>query len=317
MRNTFIATLEELAAQNPRIWLLCGDLGFSVLERFADKFPDRYLNVGVSEQNMAGIAAGLGISGNTVFTYSIGNFPTLRCLEQLRNDVCYHGADVKVVSVGGGYAYGSQGYSHHALEDVAIMSVLPGIEVFVPADPAEVRAVVRYIAESRRPAYLRLSRAGEPVLDPRPIADIRRVRPLRDGTGVTILVSGPIASACLAAADRMVRDGIGVRVVSVPCLKPLDRDGVLAALDGACLVVSVEEHVARGGLNRELAGILAEQPTHPRLLGLAVPETPAGKGCVAGDRDALLAHAGLSSERIEARIRDAWKVLRGMSLWHP
>jgi transketolase len=311
MRNTFIATLEELAARNPRIWLLCGDLGFSVLERFADKFPDRYLNIGVSEQNMAGIAAGLGMSGNTVFTYSIGNFPTLRCLEQLRNDVCYHGADVKVVSVGGGYAYGSQGYSHHALEDVAIMSVLPGIEVFVPADPAEVREVVRYISESRRPAYLRLSRAGEPVLDPQPITDIRRVRPLREGSDVTILVSGPIASACLAAADRLAGDGIAARVVSVPCLKPLDRDGVLAALGGARLLVSVEEHVARGGLNRELAGILAERPAHPRLLALAVPETAAGKGCIAGDREALLAHAGLSPEHIETRIRDAWKACAG------
>src|SRR5262249_4159316 len=114
LRTTFISTLTELAERNPDIWLLCGDLGFSVLEQFATRIPERYVNVGVAEQNMAGIAAGLALSGKTVFIYSIGNFPTFRCLEQLRNDVGYHDADVKVVSVGGGFAYGSQGYTHHA-----------------------------------------------------------------------------------------------------------------------------------------------------------------------------------------------------------
>src|ERR1700752_1722071 len=140
MRTTFIESLSQLAGANPGILLLCGYLGDSVLEPFAAKFPDRYLNMGVAEQNMAGVAAGIALSGKTVFIYSIGNFPTLRCLEQLRNDVCYHGADVKVVAVGAGYAYGSQGYTHHALEDAGIMSMLPGIEVFVPCDPNEVRA---------------------------------------------------------------------------------------------------------------------------------------------------------------------------------
>src|SRR5436305_4783641 len=158
MRSTFIATLLDVAEQNPNVWLLCGDLGYSVLEVFQQRFPERFCNVGVAEQNMAGIASGLAHAGNTVFIYSIGNFPTFRCLEQLRNDVCYHGADVKVVAVGAGFAYGSQGYTHHALEDVAVMSVLPNIEVFVPCDPAEVQAVTRAISVSRKPAYLRPSR---------------------------------------------------------------------------------------------------------------------------------------------------------------
>src|ERR1044071_8113758 len=126
MRTTFIESLSQAASENPDIWLLCGDLGYSVLEPFAARIPERYINDGVAEQNMAGIAAGIALSGKTVFIYSIGNFPTLRCLEQLRNDVCHHGADVKVVSVGGGFAYGNQGYSHHAIEDVAVMSALPG-----------------------------------------------------------------------------------------------------------------------------------------------------------------------------------------------
>lgn len=307
MRTTFIATLEALAEADPRLWLVCGDLGFSVLERFAEKFPGRYLNVGVAEQNMAGIAAGLALSGQVVFTYSIGNFPTLRSLEQLRNDVCYHGADVKVVAVGGGFAYGSQGYSHHALEDVAVMATLPGIEVFVPADPAEVAAIVRYLATSGRPAYLRLSRAGEPVLDPRPIGDVRRLRALRDGGRVLILASGPIASACLVAAERLAATGVEVDVASVPCLKPLDIEGIVARAEGKELVVTVEEHIARGGLHREVAAALIALSRHPPLLGLAVPEAEPGTASVAGDRAALLARAGLSAETITARIGAALK----------
>lgn len=121
MRTAFIETLCELAAADPRIWLLTGDLGFSVLEVFAERFPDRYVNMGVAEQNMTGVAAGLAMSGKIVFTYSIANFPTLRCLEQIRNDVCYHEASVKVVAVGGGLSYGNLGYTHHGIEDLAVM----------------------------------------------------------------------------------------------------------------------------------------------------------------------------------------------------
>ena len=209
MRNNFITTLAEVAAANPKIWLLCGDLGYSVLEPFAARFPDRYVNMGVAEQNMAGVAAGIALSGNTVFIYSIGNFPTLRCLEQIRNDICYHGADVKVVAVGAGYAYGSQGYTHHALEDVAIMSALPGMEVFVPCDPAEARIATQTIATSGRPSYLRLSRSGEPELAANRQKDLRRPALLRSGRDVVILASGPIASACLVADDLLTTDEIG------------------------------------------------------------------------------------------------------------
>src|SRR6201996_9329887 len=158
MRNTFVATLMQVAEQNPNVWLLCGDLGYSVLEPFAAKFPDRYVNVGVAEQNMAGMAAGIALSGKTVFIYSIGNFPTLRCLEQLRNDVCYHGADVKVVAVGAGYAYGNQGYTHHALEDLAILRALPEMAVVAPSDPWQAYELPRQLHARGGPSYLRLDK---------------------------------------------------------------------------------------------------------------------------------------------------------------
>jgi transketolase len=307
VRNTFLATLREIAANDHNVWLLCGDLGFSVLEPFRQQFPDRFVNVGVAEQNMAGIAAGLALSGKTVFIYSIGNFPTIRCLEQIRNDVCYHSADVKVVSLGGGYVYGSQGYTHHAIEDIAIMTALPGMEVLVPCDPIEVRVATRAIARSGSPAYLRLSRAGEPALHSIEPADLSRPICLRPGSDVVILASGPIASSCIAAAEILAVDFGQIGVASVPRLKPFDERQVSEIAAGAKLIVTVEEQIARGGLHAAVIGALADKRMGVPVLGLAIPE-PAGKISVAGDREALLAHVGLSVDGIVTWIRTA---LRG------
>ena len=133
------------------ICLLTGDLGFSVVEKYMEELPDQFVNAGVAEQNMTGVAAGMALSGHVVFTYSIANFPTLRCLEHIRNDVCYHGADVKVVSIGGGFAYGSLGTTHHATEDIGVMRMLPNMRVVAPGDPVETRAATRAIVESAGP----------------------------------------------------------------------------------------------------------------------------------------------------------------------
>jgi len=309
MRNNFIATLMNLAAENQKIWLLCGDLGYSVLEPFAKKFPDRFLNIGVAEQNMAGVAAGIALEGNTVFIYSIGNFPTFRCLEQIRNDICYHGADVKVVAVGAGYAYGSQGYTHHALEDVAIMSALPGMEVFVPCDPVETRVATRLIAASGRPSYLRLSRAGEPVLNPVEPPDLRQPRALRAGTDVVILASGPIVSACIVAAEELALEGTDAGVVSVTCVKPFDETFLRNDVSDARLLVTVEEHILRGGVYAAVSQSVAKFNRHPPVLGLGIPE-PAGKISLAGDRETLLNAIGLSATGIADKIRKALQEMR-------
>ncbi|MET4519816.1 transketolase C-terminal domain-containing protein [Bradyrhizobium sp. I1.7.5] len=303
MRTTFIESLSQVASENPDIWLLCGDLGYSVLEPFAAKFPERYLNVGVAEQNMAGVAAGIALSGKTVFIYSIGNFPTLRCLEQLRNDVCYHGADVKVVAVGAGFAYGSQGYTHHALEDVGVMSMLPGIEVFVPCDPMEVRAATRLIAGSGKPSYLRLSRQGEPNLGAA-VTDLRRPRILREGRDVVILASGPVASRALEAAGELAGRGRDVGVVSVSCLKPLDEATIRDAVRDASLIATLEEHILRGGLFSVVAGALAGDAKRPPVTGIGISEQD-GKTSNAGSREALLEAAGLSVQAIVARIEQS------------
>ncbi len=164
MRTAFIDELCEITEKDGRVWLLTGDLGFSVLGRFYNRFPERYVNVGVAEQDMTGIAAGLALSGKIVFTYSIANFPTLRCVEQIRNDVCYHEANVKIVAVGGGLVYGAQGVTHHGTEDLAIMRALPNMTVVAPGDPAEAALATRAVVERPGPCYLRLGRAGEPTV---------------------------------------------------------------------------------------------------------------------------------------------------------
>lgn len=162
MRNAFIQELVTLARQHPQIALIVGDLGYSVVEPFADEFPDRFINAGVAEQNMTGLAAGMASEGYHVFTYSIANFPTFRCAEQIRNDIDYHKLPVTVVSVGGGLAYGALGYSHHAVQDYALMRTLPNMLIAAPGDPMEVRACMRYLAKNPGPSYLRLGKAGEP-----------------------------------------------------------------------------------------------------------------------------------------------------------
>lgn len=162
MRNAFIEELVSLAATHHNIALVVGDLGYSVVEPFANRFPDRFINAGVAEQNMTGLAAGMASEGYHVFTYSIANFPTFRCAEQIRNDVDYHGLSVTVVAVGGGLAYGALGYSHHAVQDYALMRGMPNMLIAAPGDPMEVRACMRYLVTHPQPSYLRLGKAGEP-----------------------------------------------------------------------------------------------------------------------------------------------------------
>ena len=166
MRNAFIQELVLLARQHNNIALVVGDLGYSVVEPFADQFPDRFINAGVAEQNMTGLAAGMASEGYHVFTYSIANFPTFRCAEQIRNDVDYHKLGVTIVAVGGGLSYGALGYSHHAVQDYALMRSMPNMLIAAPGDPMEVRACLRYLVNNPQPSYLRLGKAGEPSLHP-------------------------------------------------------------------------------------------------------------------------------------------------------
>lgn len=274
MRNAFIRSLIELARRNPRIFLLVGDLGYSVVEPFQNEFPDRFLNVGVAEQNLTGIAAGLALSGNIVFTYSIANFPTLRCLEQIRNDLCYHRANVKIVAVGSGVGYGPSGVTHHGTEDVAVLRALPGMALFSPADPVETALATRGAAEWPGPCYLRLGKSGEPAIHQEP-PEFRIGWPiqLRNGRDVVILATGPVARNALLAAEKLEKTGIAAGMYSVHTIKPLKEEFLLELSRQTPLLVTVEEHSATGGLGSAVAEILAEMSgTRPTLKRLALPD---------------------------------------------
>ena len=259
MRTAFIRTLYDVAEKNERVHLVVGDLGYSVVEPFAKRFPTRYLNVGVAEQNMTGIAAGLALCGKVVFTYSIANFPTLRCLEQIRNDVCYHNADVKIVSVGGGCTYGTLGVSHYGSEDLAILRSLPQMMVVAPGDPIEAKLATAAIAKQPGPCYLRLGKAGEPrVHDPEVEFRLGKAITVREGSDITLITTGGMLCSAVEVTEQLERDGVQARLLSMHTIKPLDTEAVLAAAQETSAIVTIEEHSVIGGLGGAVAEILAE-----------------------------------------------------------
>lgn len=308
MRTSFIKTLELLAAKDPQINLIVGDLGFSVVDDFAKRFPNQFLNAGVAEQNMTGLAVGMALSGKIVFTYSIANFPTLRCLEQIRNDACYHAANVKIVSVGGGLAYGALGSSHQATEDLAIMRALPGISVVAPGDPLEAEHAVRAVARLHGPCYLRLGKAGEPAVHSGPIDfHLGKALTLRVGQDLTIITTGAMLHSCAKAADELKSSGVSVRLLSMHTIKPLDRDAVLAAAAETTAILSVEEHSILGGLGGAIAEVLAQSAPCPvpfRILGLD------GFCRVVGSQEHLRAACGLSVSDIIRASHSLLKVVK-------
>ena len=202
MRDTFVRTLVELAKEDKNIELLTGDLGFGVLQPFWEKCPDQFTNAGIAEQNMTSVAAGMALTGKNVFTYSIGNFPTLRCIEQIRNDCAYHNANVKIVCIGGGFVYGSLGMSHQATEDLAILRALPNVVVLAPADLIEAEECTKALAKYKGTAYLRLGRGGEKrIHDKIENFQIGKAIKVCDGAKIAIFSTGAIFEEVTVAKD--------------------------------------------------------------------------------------------------------------------
>ena len=266
MRDTFVRALTELADADPSIFLITGDLGFGVLTDFARAFPRQYLNIGVAEQNMTGVATGMALEGRTVFTYSIGNFPTLRCLEQIRNDACYHEANVKIVSVGCGMSYGPLGISHHATEDIAILRALPNITVLSPCDLWEADQATRAVASRSGPALLRLDKSAAPEsVRPGESFQLGKARAIREGRDVTLVATGGILGEAMAAAHLLRLQAIHCRILSMHTLKPLDIEALCAAATETDGIVTVEEHTVEGGLGGAVAENLLEAGVIPRF----------------------------------------------------
>ena len=253
MRDEFVDELTLLAKKDPSIILITGDLGFGVLTNFSEKFPDQFINAGVSEQNMTALACGFALEGRKVYTYSIGNFATLRCLEQIRNDVCYHNCDVTVVSVGGGFSYGQLGVSHFATEDLAILRAVPNIAVVAPSDPWETRILVRQLSKYRGPKYLRLDKGNGKSPEDADAVIFGKPRFVRRGSDITLISIGAILSEVLIAAAQLETKDIKCDVITLNSLKPMDFRPVLDSIERSKRVICVEEHTKIGGLSSAVA----------------------------------------------------------------
>jgi len=252
--------------------LLVGDLGFGVVDAFARELPEQFLNVGVAEQNMIGVAAGLASGGFKVFVYSIANFPTFRCLEQIRNDVCFHHLDVTIVSVGAGVSYGALGYTHHAVEDISVMRSLPGIRILSPADPIEARIAVQEVLSKRGPSYIRLGKNGEPVLHSlHALKGLGEPITLREGKDIMIVATGSIVAECLVAAELLEAQGVAVEVVSCPTIKPLSQNWL--SMLSAKRILTVEEHTLAGGFGSAILEGLNEMGSEVRLRRVGMRES--------------------------------------------
>lgn len=259
MRDTFVRTLIELAKEDKNIELVTGDLGFGVLKPFWEQCPDQFTNAGIAEQNMTTVAAGMALEGKTVFTYSIGNFPTLRCLEQIRNDCAYHNANVKIVCIGGGFVYGALGMSHQATEDLAIMRALPGVVVMAPGDLVEAEECTKAIATYEGTCYLRLGRGGEKrIHDKIENFEIGKALKVCDGERVAILSTGAIFEEVQEAKGVLEKEGIYPAVYSFPTVKPIDKDLIENTAKEFELIVTCEEHNIVGGFGSAVAEVMAE-----------------------------------------------------------
>ena len=300
MRDTFIAALLEHARADRRVILVTGDLGFAVLDKFRDQLPDQYLNVGVAEQNMTGVATGMALEGKIVFTYSIANFSTLRCLEQIRNDVAYHDANVKVVAIGGGFSYGPLGMSHHATEDLAILRALPNISVHAPCDDLETRELTALLVRQSGPAYLRLDKSKVGVVEGASF-EAGRLRCMRQGSRVAIVSCGGIVDDAMGAASVLANEGVSCAVYSAHTIKPFDTASVLRIGAEYEAVVTLEEHVRSGGLGSLVAETLMDASVIPaRFVRVALPDEYSS---IVGSQQYLRARLGIDARAVAQRIR--------------
>ena len=275
MRDAFTRTIYQLAKEDPNVFIVVADISPAAsMAPFQKEFPDRFINIGVAEQSMIGMCAGMAMRGLKVFAYTIATFAAYRPFEQIRDDLCYQNIPVTVVGVGGGVAYSSLGGTHHAQEDIAIMSALPNMSVMAPCDPLETEAATLACSRLRTPAYLRLGKSGEPILTANASEpfEFGKSRYLKKGNGTCILSYGPIMKMAFEVAEKMERMQKTVSIISIHTLKPLDRGGIAKALKTYSEVIVIEEHSERGGLAVQVKQIAWEEKASCRLLTFSLED---------------------------------------------
>lgn len=270
MRDLFVKILTEEAERDERIWLLTPDLGFSVLEPFCHRYPDRFLNVGVAEQNAIGIAAGLALSGKIPYVYTIMPFVTSRPYEQVKVDCAYMNTNVRLVGVGAGFAYGSAGATHHSLDDLGLMRGLPNMSVIAPGSLNEAEALIRHSVHHKGPMFIRLNKKGEPSYD-YPV-EFGKMSIVRDGQSPAIIVTSSMLPDAIAATDFLKQNNFSPLLLSAHTIKPFDSECVLRLVEQRIPIITIEEHHVIGGLASTVSEVIARSGRGVPFLPIAVPD---------------------------------------------
>lgn len=294
-RDAFAATIEDLGAKDERIVVVVNDsVGSSKVSGFKKKFPERLINVGIAEQTMVGVGAGLANAGKIPFVCAAACFLTGRALEQIKADVAYSNTNVKLVGISSGMAYGALGPTHHSIEDFAWTRAIANMTVIAPADPLETEQVIRMAAETPGPMFLRLSRMGVPAVhDESYEFQVGKAAKLRDGSDVTLIANGVMVTRALEAADLLAKGGIKARVLNMATVRPIDKEAIIAAANDTGAIVTAEEHTTHGGLGSAIAEIVVENaPVKMRILGVPGVFAPTGEA------PWLLEHFGLTAQGI-------------------
>ncbi|MDP4117854.1 MAG: transketolase C-terminal domain-containing protein [Bacillota bacterium] len=302
MRDTFVKTLIDIAKADKNVVLITGDLGFGVLKPYWEQLPNQFINAGIAEQNMTSFAAGMALSGKIVYTYSIGNFPTMRCLEQIRNDCAYHNANVKIVCVGGGFVYGPLGMSHHATEDLAIMRALPNVTVMAPGDLVEAEEATKAIYHNPGTCYLRLGRGGEKRIHDK-LEDfmIGKSIKVKDGEMAAIFTTGAIFDEAVEASRLLAEKRINAALYTFPTVKPIDRDTIIECAGKYDLIVTVEEHNIQGGFGSAVSEVLAREKFDVKQIMIGIDDVYSS---IVGNQKYLRARYNISANDIAERIME-------------
>lgn len=302
MRTAIIGRLKELAERDDRIALVTGDSGYSVVEPFIEKYPERCFNMGINEQATASIAAGMALEGYKVYIYGIGNFPTIRCLEQIRNDICYHDADVTILATGGGFAYGQLGMSHHATEEVAAMRPFEHMYLYMPADPIEAIAALDDAYRHIGPNYIRLGRGHDvKIYDTDTQIDVAKAIKIRDVEQVTILAAGTILSEAIdAVGQELETNNRKVGLFSFPRIKPLDIATVQMIAQASDIIFTVEEHSIIGGFGSAVSEVVSGmEGRRAKVIRLGLEDCFTS---IVGSQAYLREYYGISAKKIVEKI---------------
>mgnify|MGYP001578487234 FL=1 len=300
MRVAFVNTLFEMAKKDKRIMLLTGDLGFSVFEKYIKELPKQYLNMGVAEQNMTGVAAGMAMEGEIPVIYSIVPFATMRNFEQIRNDICYQNLNVKIVGVGAGFSYGPYAHTHHGLEDIGILRTLANLIILCPGDPIEVALATKAMLNHVGPVYLRLGKAGEPNIHKSiPSFKIGKGILIEDGKDLTIIATSTFLQRAWEVASSLKEKGLSVKLISMHTIKPLDAQITLESARKTPAIFTMEEHSIIGGLGSAVAEVLAENKIGIIFKRVGVPDRFSK---VIGNQEYMRQENGLSIDQIVEQI---------------